>query len=93
MKEITKLMIREFKIKELGMDFMAYQVTDKSPISFHHTIISHKKCLQDGLGHGYWKWNGSCRIFKKSLGAFILADCCKRISEDWRKDQTWYMAI
>lgn len=62
MKAVTIQMVNEFKIKELGMDFMAYRVTDKSPISFHHTIISHKKCLQDGLGHGYWKWNGSILV-------------------------------
>ena len=62
MKYVTKLMVNEFKIKELGHDFMGYRVTRKSPISFHHTIISHKKCLEDGLGHGYWKWNGSILV-------------------------------
>lgn len=62
MKYVTKLMVNEFKIKELGHDFMGYRVTRKSPLSFHHTIISHKKCLEDGLGHGYWKWNGSILV-------------------------------
>lgn len=62
MKEITERMIKDFKIMKLGFDFMAYSVDKKSSLSFHHTIISHKKCLKNGLGHGYWKWNGSILV-------------------------------
>ena len=62
MKHVTKLMVNEFKIMELGHDFMGYRVTRNSPISFHHTIISHRKCIADGLGHGYWRWNGSILV-------------------------------
>ena len=62
LKEVTKLMVNEFKIKKLGYDFMAYKVTRDSHLSFHHTIISHKECIARGLGEGYWKWNGSILV-------------------------------
>lgn len=62
LKEVTKLMINEFKLKELGHDFMGYSINKNSVLSFHHTIISHSKCLQDGIGHGYWRWNGSILV-------------------------------
>ena len=61
-KAVTKLMVNEFKIKKLGYDFMGYEVKKASPLSFHHTVISHKECLLQGLGHGYWKWNGSILV-------------------------------
>lgn len=39
MKEITKLMINEFKIKQLGMDFMGYSLQKGDIYTFHHLII------------------------------------------------------
>ena len=44
MKEITKIMINDFKIMKFGMDFMGYKVTRKEQLSFHHLIIAHKDC-------------------------------------------------
>lgn len=39
MKEITKLMINEFKVKELGYDFMGYTLQKGDIYTFHHLII------------------------------------------------------
>ena len=62
MKEVSKELINEFNLKKLGYDFMAYNWYRTSELSFHHTIISHRKCKEDGLGEGYWKWNGSMLV-------------------------------
>ena len=35
MKEITKLMINEYRIMKLKMDFMGYSVQKKESLSFH----------------------------------------------------------
>lgn len=39
MKEITKLMINEFKIQQLGYDFMGYSLQKGDIYNFHHLII------------------------------------------------------
>lgn len=39
MKEATKLMIKKFKIYELGYDFMGYPIENSTKITFHHLII------------------------------------------------------
>lgn len=59
MKEITKLMINEYHIMKLKMDFMGYSVQRKESLSFHHLIVPHRECKQKGLGEGYFKWNGA----------------------------------
>ena len=62
MKEIAKEMIKDFKIKKLGYDFMGYQVDRQSSLSFHHLIIAHKDCKQLGYGEGFLRWNGSILV-------------------------------
>ena len=59
MREVTKLMIRDFKIMKLGMDFMGYHVNRKQDLSFHHLIIPRRHCKEAGLGEGYLYWNGA----------------------------------
>ena len=59
MREITKLMIKEYKLMKLGYDFMGYDITNKSNLSFHHLIIPHRNCKAMGLGEGYLEWNGA----------------------------------
>lgn len=59
MREITKVMIRTFKIDKLGYDFMAYTFKRKEDLSFHHLIVPHRECKQMGLGEGYLFWNGA----------------------------------
>ena len=39
MKQVTKLMINEFKIKQLGFDFMGYELQKGDIYTFHHLII------------------------------------------------------
>lgn len=53
MKEITKLMIREFKIKELGYDFMGYSLRKGDIYTFHHLIIPNRH------GGPIARWNGA----------------------------------
>ena len=60
MKEITKIMVNDFKIMKLGMDFMGYKVTRKEQLSFHHLIIAHKDCKTLRIpSEGYVYWNGA----------------------------------
>ena len=59
MKEITKIMINDFKIMKFGMDFMGYKVNRKQDLSFHHLIIQRRHCKEAGLGEGYLYWNGA----------------------------------
>ena len=59
MREITKEMIREFKLKQLGYDFCGYVFENTNQLSFHHLVVSHRDCQQYGLGQGYCFWNGA----------------------------------
>ena len=59
MKQITKNMIQEFKIKKLGYDFMGYSEQHGDLITFHHLIVPHRHCKKQGLGEGYVRWNGA----------------------------------
>lgn len=59
MREITKIMVNDFKIMKLGMDFMGYHVNRKQDLSFHHLIIQRRHCKEAGLGEGYLYWNGA----------------------------------
>ena len=53
MKEVTKLMVNEFKIKQLGYDFMGYSLQKGDIYTFHHLIIPNRK------GGPYARWNGA----------------------------------
>ena len=59
MKEITKIMVNDFKIMKLGYDFLGYKVNRKQDLSFHHLIIQRRHCKEAGLGEGYLYWNGA----------------------------------
>ena len=59
MKEITKIMINDFKIMKLGYDFLGYKVNRKQDLSYHHLIIQRRHCKEAGLGEGYLYWNGA----------------------------------
>ena len=57
MKPITREMIKMYGIKDF--DFMGYSVKRKESLSFHHLIVPRRYCKQQGLGEGYYKWNGA----------------------------------
>ena len=59
MREITKEMIKEYKLMKLGYDFMGYEIKNKQDLSFHHLIVPRINCKALGLGEVYLKWNGS----------------------------------
>ena len=59
MREITKEMIDHYKIMKLGFDFMGFPVYQKNKLSFHHLIVPHRHCKENGLGEGYLWWNGA----------------------------------
>lgn len=60
MREITKLMIREFNIKQLGYDFMGYSLQKDDKYNFHHLIIPRR------YGGQYERWNGAILCSKTS---------------------------
>ena len=51
MKNITKLMIREFNIKHLGYDFMGYRLNKGDIYTAHHLIVPARQ------GGCLYKWN------------------------------------
>ena len=52
MKEVTKLLINDFKIQELGHDFMGYSLQQGDVYTFHHAIVPNRE------GGPYAYWNG-----------------------------------
>lgn len=50
LKEVTKLLINDFKIKELGYDFMGYSLQKGDIYTFHHVLIPNR----DGGPYDYW---------------------------------------
>lgn len=58
MKNVTKLMINEFKLKELGYDFMGYTFRSTKELSFHHLRIPKRLCANIE-GKGYTRDNGA----------------------------------
>lgn len=43
MRQVTKLMINEFKIKQLGFDMMGYSLERGDIYTFHHLIIPNRE--------------------------------------------------
>ena len=60
MKQITRDMIKIYRIKDF--DFMGYDIKRKESLSFHHLIVARRYCKQQGLGEGYYKWNGAILV-------------------------------
>lgn len=65
MREITKLMIRDYNLKKLGYDFMGFRFNKAEQLSFHHLIIPHRLC--SGIeSDGYVAWNGAILVQRTS---------------------------
>ncbi len=62
-REVTNLMIRDFNLLRLGYDFMGYRIRRVDSLSFHHLIIPHKDCKEQGIeSQGYVRWNGAILV-------------------------------
>lgn len=75
MKEITSIMIRDFKLMKTGIDFMGYKIDKKQSLSFHHLIISHRDCRELNMGEGYWYWNGAILMQRTAHEYLHLIEC------------------
>lgn len=53
MHRVTKFMVKEYNIKQVGYDFMGYKLKKGDIYSFHHLIVSKSK------GGPYAPWNGA----------------------------------
>lgn len=53
MKAVTIQMVNEFKIKELGMDFLGFHLNKTNDLTFHHLIIPNRN------GGPVARWNGA----------------------------------
>jgi hypothetical protein len=60
MKQVTREMIQDFKIKRLGYDFMGYTFKLDKELSYHHLIIPNRK------GGPITRWNGSVLVMDTS---------------------------
>lgn len=79
MKTIKEEMIRDYKLKKLGYDFMGYTFNNVNELSFHHLIVPKKDSEAMGIGDGYLKWNGA--ILKQSTSHDYL-HLIQRIDEE-----------
>ena len=52
-RSITRFMVNEFKIKEMGYDFMGYHLNEGDIYTFHHLIIPNRE------NGPYHRWNGA----------------------------------
>lgn len=59
MRGVTADMIKQYKLKKYGYDFMGYRFTNINQLSFHHLIVPKRNCKEMGLGDGYIQWNGA----------------------------------
>lgn len=53
MKGVTNLMFNEFKMGELGHDFMGFKLNKKDIVTFHHLVIPNRN------GGPVARWNGA----------------------------------
>lgn len=79
MKTIKEEMIRDYKLKKLGFDFMGYTFNNLNELSFHHLIVPKKDSEAMDIGDGYVKWNGA--ILKQSTSHDYL-HLIQRIDEE-----------
>lgn len=70
MRKITREMIKEYELMNLGYDFMGYTFNKPNELSFHHLIVPKRDCQKYGLGDGYLKWNGA--ILKQNTSHVYL---------------------
>ena len=67
MREVTKNMVENFKLRELGYDFMGYDIDKVERLTFHHLIVPRKDCNLLGIeDEGYVEWNGSILVRNNS---------------------------
>lgn len=67
MREVSKKIITNFKLWEMGYDFMGYDIRNLESLSFHHLIVPHKECSELGANQGgYDYWNGVVLVRKSA---------------------------
>jgi len=66
MREITKLMVKKYALMKLKYDFMGYDFKKPEQLSFHHLVVAHRFCKKQGLGDGFYEWNGAILVQKTS---------------------------
>lgn len=60
MRDVTKLMVNKYKLRQLGYDFMGYRFKDEHELSFHHLIVPRRLCKKRNIPEaGYVEWNGA----------------------------------
>lgn len=63
MKEITRIMCRDFGTKKNKFDWMGYEFKNVNELSFHHLIIPKRECKLLGIpNEGYLYWNGAILV-------------------------------
>lgn len=67
MDAITKEMVKLYKIKKIGLDFMGYRVDKTNNISFHHLIIPNRLGGKREISNGAILMQGQHRGNKGKL--------------------------
>ncbi len=58
MKQVTKDLINDYKLRELKLDFMGFYFRTINQLTYHHYLISKSECKKQNLGDGYTYQNG-----------------------------------
>lgn len=82
MRELTKIMIKKYALNKLKYDFMGYEFQQTNQLSFHHLIVPHRLCKQQGLGEGYLEWNGAILTQSKFSNAHDYLHIIERYDLD-----------
>ncbi len=69
-KDVTKKMINNFHLTQLGIDFMGYTFEKECDLSFHHLLVPKKLCKLRGFGDGYEEWN-ACILVRDTAHDYL----------------------
>ena len=58
MLAVTKEIIKNFNLRDIGYDFMGYSFEETKELTFHHLLLPRKVCEDSNLGKGYEDCNG-----------------------------------
>lgn len=85
MKDITRIMVKDFNIKKLGFDMMGYEFDRTNQLSFHHLIIPKAQCIAKNIeADGYLYWNGAIltQDYKGGTDSHDYLHCIERIDRE-----------
>ena len=91
MRNVTRKMIREFRIKELGYDFMGYTLVRVDIYTFHHLLIPQREHGSATIDNGAVLCGRSSHPYLHIIEAFDYDVFCYITSEMLDMNIKWYL--